>query len=106
MQNPEDRVIERAQRDESFRQQLLDDPRAAISDELGVEIPDALQIRVIEEDPQEVVLVLPAAARTREVTEEQLGAVAGGGGTPVLDTESGLACMMSHMGPQSCPRGG
>jgi hypothetical protein len=74
-----DRVIERAQRDESFRQQLIDDPKAAIGEELGVEIPDGLQIRVIEEDPQEVVLVLPAAAGTRELSDEQLAGVAGAG---------------------------
>jgi hypothetical protein len=79
MQSPyADRVIERAQRDESFRQQLLDDPRAAISEELGVDIPDSLEIRVIEEQPQEVVLVLPATASAREVTDEQLAGAAGG----------------------------
>jgi hypothetical protein len=81
MESPNaNRVIERAQRDESFRQRLLDDPKAAISDELDVEIPDSLEIRVVEEQPEEVVLVLPAAARAREVTDEQLAGVAGGGG--------------------------
>ena len=30
-----DRVIERAQRDDAFRKLLLDDPRAAISEDLG-----------------------------------------------------------------------
>jgi hypothetical protein len=34
---------------------------------------------VIEEDPQEVVLVLPAAAQTRELTDHQLAGVAGAG---------------------------
>jgi hypothetical protein len=73
-----DRVVERAQRDESFRQHLLEDPKAAISEELGVEIPDALKMRVIEEEPSEVVLVLPAATRARELSDEQLAGVAGG----------------------------
>jgi hypothetical protein len=106
MQSPHiDRVIERAQRDESFRQQLLDDPNAAIGDELGIEIPDTLEIRVIEEQPDLAVLVLPPATRTREVTDEALAATAGGGGPPVLNTESGVECMMSHF-VYACPRGG
>jgi hypothetical protein len=92
-----DRVIERAQRDDSFRQQLLDDPRAAISDELGVEIPDNLQIRVIEKDPQEVVLVLPAPTRAGELTDEQLAGVAAGG-----DSLFGWGCPDYTKGGVTC----
>ena len=79
-----ERVIERAQRDETFRQQLMEDPRAAISADLGVELPEDLEIRVIEEDPREAVIVLPAAAEPSEVSEEQLSQVVGGAGTPAL----------------------
>ncbi len=35
-----ERVIERAERDDTFRQQLMEDPRAAISADLGIELPE------------------------------------------------------------------
>ena len=57
-----DRLIERAERDDGFSARLLCFPEAAISEELGVEIPDSLNIRVIEEAPSEVIMALPAKA--------------------------------------------
>jgi hypothetical protein len=79
-----ERVIERAERDDTFRQQLMEDPRAAISADLGIELPEDLEIRVIEEDPREAVIVLPASAEPSEVSEEQLSQVVGGAGTAAL----------------------
>jgi hypothetical protein len=82
MQSPYvERVIERAQRDEAFRQQLLDDPRGAISADLGVDVPDGIEIRVIEEDPEEAVIVLPAPTQPAQVTDAQLSEVVGGAGS-------------------------
>lgn len=79
-----DRVIERAQRDDSFRQLLVDDPRAAIAEDLGMEVPESLEIRVIEEAPEEAVIVLPAAGQPEELSDEQLSEVVGGAGTAQL----------------------
>ena len=39
--------------DADFRERLLDDPNAAVGEELGVAIPDTLTIRVHEEDAGE-----------------------------------------------------
>jgi hypothetical protein len=75
-----EQLLARAQRDDEFRARLITDPKAAISEELGVEIPDELNIRVIEEEGDEVVLVLPAKFEAREVRDEQLAGVAGGTG--------------------------
>jgi hypothetical protein len=73
-----ERLIARASSDEEFRRRLLDEPKAAISDELGVEIPDELTIRVIEEEAGEVVLALPPAASPEALRDEELASVAGG----------------------------
>jgi hypothetical protein len=71
-------LIARASSDEEFRRRLLNDPKAAVSDELGIEIPDELTIRVIEEGAGEVILALPPAASPEALRDEELASVAGG----------------------------
>jgi hypothetical protein len=59
-------VIRRALRDTSFRRRLRADPRAALEQELArlggapVRLPEGLSVRVVEEAPASLVLVLPA----------------------------------------------
>ena len=69
-------VVEKAQADADFRAALIADPKAALQSALGITIPDALSVRVIEEGASEVVLVLPAAGK--DVALEELAVVAGG----------------------------
>jgi hypothetical protein len=75
-QNLKDQLIERAQADAAFRAELVADPKAAIHAAFGVELPVGMQ--VVEEAPDEVVLVLPAAERGAEVSDAELAGVAGG----------------------------
>ena len=58
-QQLEQKLIEKAMKDDSFRKQLIENPNAAIEDETGIKIPEAMKIIVLEEDPQTVYLVLP-----------------------------------------------
>jgi hypothetical protein len=72
-------LVERAEADAEFRAQLLGaDPSPAIAAELGIELPADLIVRVVEETPGEVVLVLPAAVASDELSDAQLAGVAGG----------------------------
>lgn len=64
--------------DPSFRDLLLSDPRAALSDLAGTEIPDFVTITVHEESLTDVHLVIPAAVGD-EIGEDDLELVAGGG---------------------------
>ena len=76
------RLVERAMRDAAFRQQLISSPKAAIEQELGLTLPDNVDIGVVEETPAKIWLVLPSVeppVETRELSDEELGAVAGGG---------------------------
>jgi nitrile hydratase alpha subunit len=76
----EARVIERAIRDESFRQQLVEDPHTALQQVLGVSLPGSVSIEVLEETPGTMYLVLPPAeAGSRELSEQEVASVAGGG---------------------------
>jgi hypothetical protein len=55
----EARLIARAWQDEAFKQQLFDDPRAAIATETGRAVPEGIEIRVVEETATVRYLVLP-----------------------------------------------
>ena len=49
MQTPQEmrtRIIDKAVNDSDYRAKLLDDPGAAVGEELGVSIPDSLTIHV------------------------------------------------------------
>jgi len=43
------RLIERSLQDESLRQRLLADPRAAVEQELGVRLPEEVRVVAVEE---------------------------------------------------------
>ena len=68
-------VVEKSAVDADFREQLLADPKAAISSELGITIPDSMNIIIHESDMQTVHLALPPDPN---ITEEQLEAVSAG----------------------------
>lgn len=54
-----DRIIEKSCMDPDFRMRLKDDPRATLR-EFGVEIPDDVEIAVLEDTPRKLNLTLPA----------------------------------------------
>ena len=78
----ERRMINRSMEDEEFRQRLLDDPKAAVEQELGSRLPEGIEVRVVEETADTVFLVIPSASPIgggAELSDQQLEAVAGGG---------------------------
>jgi len=75
-QQAEARLIARAWQDEAFRQQLVQNPKAAIQQELGVELPAELEVQVVEESPNRVYLRLPV--NNTQLSDEQLSAASGG----------------------------
>ncbi|MDE0412339.1 MAG: NHLP leader peptide family RiPP precursor [Gammaproteobacteria bacterium] len=68
-------IVEKSALDAEFRQQLLDDPKSTISGELGITIPDSMNVVVHESDMQTVHLALPPGPN---ITEEQLEAISAG----------------------------
>jgi hypothetical protein len=80
----ERRLIGRSLEDESFRQRLLSDPRAAVEQELGVTLPEEVRVVAVEESADTVYLVLPSASPVGEggdISDEELEIVAGGSDT-------------------------
>ena len=68
-------IVDKSAIDKDFRQQLLAEPKGTISKELGITIPDSMEIHVHENDMQTVHIALPPDP---DIPEEQLEAVSAG----------------------------
>jgi hypothetical protein len=55
----ERRIVERAQSDPAFRARLDEDPRAAVGELLGIELPERIEVRVVSERSDLMCIVLP-----------------------------------------------
>ncbi len=77
----EAKLIARVLKDESFRNDLHSDTKTTIEKELGIELPDEIDIRIVEENENEVCLVIPHDfSGIQELIDVQLESVAGGKG--------------------------
>jgi hypothetical protein len=71
-------LIEKAEKDEAFRRELVANPSKIISKTFGIELPPGLKVTVLEESARQVYLVLPARSPGTELTGDELATVAGG----------------------------
>jgi hypothetical protein len=95
----ERRLIARSLEDGAFRQRLLEDPRAAVEEEIGMRLSESVQVRVVEESAQTIYLVLPSTSpigEGGELSDQALESVAGGwdsiGGTSSCDGGGRIGC--------------
>ncbi|WP_420329482.1 NHLP leader peptide family RiPP precursor [Paenibacillus graminis] len=52
-------VIQKAWEDPGFKQRLLTNPKAALQEALGIELPDNITLKTVEEGSNEFYLVIP-----------------------------------------------
>ena len=72
-------VVAKAWKDEKFRKELITNPKSVISKEFGVNLPDNVNVKVVEEDAKNLYMILPMNPKIEgELSDEQLEAVAGG----------------------------
>lgn len=71
-------IVAKAWQDESFKQRLLANPAAVLSEQ-GLEAPAGVQLRVLENTDKIVHLTIPAKPNAAELSDAALDAVAGGG---------------------------
>jgi predicted double-glycine peptidase len=77
--NLEATLIAKAIKDDGFRAQLLADPRGALADAVGSDLPGDVTVKVLEETATSIYVVLPAAqSGSRELSDDELQPVAGG----------------------------
>ena len=79
-------IIAKAWEDAAFKQRLLSNPRDALK-EMGVEVPDGVNLTVLESTLDENYFVLPPEP-TEELSEEALDTVSGGMSPPCPCTTS------------------
>ncbi|MET0702793.1 MAG: NHLP leader peptide family RiPP precursor, partial [Mycobacterium sp.] len=63
--------------DDAYKQRLSDDPSGVLAD-AGITVPTGVEVRVVENTPTVMHLVVPAAPADGEISEEALGQVSGG----------------------------
>lgn len=73
----ENKIIARAWQDESFKEELLSNPKAAFERE-SIELPESIELRVVEENANTLYFVLPPKP-SEELSDAELETVAGGG---------------------------
>lgn len=79
-------LVQKALEDADFRGRLVRDPQSALKELLGFNPIPNYTIRVIEEQPGEVVLVLPRPLEIDELPDELLDPAAGGTTTALIAT--------------------
>ncbi|MCF4965703.1 NHLP leader peptide family RiPP precursor [Nostoc sp. CMAA1605] len=82
-ENLEAKIIARAWKNDAYRQELLENPKAVIAREFNVELPTEVSVQVLEETPTNLYFVLPMrpqfeAGELADISEEELAQVAGG----------------------------
>ncbi len=78
------KLIERAWKDEEFKKELAGSPGEVIERELGIKLPEGINVKVLEETVQDVYLVLPKnPAKSAELLNDVEHDKVTGGGTNV-----------------------
>ena len=82
-------LADKARRDVRFRRELMANPKAVISRELGVSFAANVNVQVLEETPSNVYLVLPSfAVEDEALADAELDAVTGGATAKELQQEA------------------
>ena len=75
VQEIRDDLVSKAAEDDDFRGRLVEDTHAVIEEKYGFEIPEGMNLVVVEDDASTIHLVLPRSSR---LTDEELATASGG----------------------------
>lgn len=60
IENIKEQIIQKAWRDEKFKEALLKDPKTMIQEEFHISIPDNIKLGIVEETEEQLTIVIPA----------------------------------------------
>ena len=72
------KLIKTAFANQAFKAKLLKEPKLAIAEATGTELPNSLMVRIYEDTPTLKHLVLPVNPASEELSDAELEAIAGG----------------------------
>lgn len=90
-------IIAKVWKDESLRTEFVQHPKEAIERELGIKVPESLNLKIIDQAEDATYLLLPHHPKNllcpnnkeMEFTDEQLETIAGGiSGNPMEDVDN------------------
>lgn len=62
----QEQIVQKAWEDAEFKKKLIADPKAAVKDTFGIDVPNTIEVEVLEESANKYYLVLPQSPQ--EVT--------------------------------------
>jgi hypothetical protein len=71
-QQLEQRLTEKTMKDPAFRKRLLENPKAVIESETGIDLPASVSVHILEEDPGIVYIVLPHPSAAVDAAETKI----------------------------------
>ena len=76
-------IRKRVAEDEDFKRRFIKDPKSVIEEIGGEKLPEGFKVKVMEEKEDYDLVVLFSKQGKQELSEEELGKIAGGGEGPV-----------------------
>ena len=71
-------MLERSATDQDFRAQLLENPRAALTEHYGKDVPESFNVVFVENQADATIVLPDPVDPEAELSEEELEAVSGG----------------------------
>ena len=68
-------IVQRSMEDEEFRQRLLDDPKGTVEQELATQLPEDVEVSVVQESQQTIYLVLPFRSAVSRLASSQISSL-------------------------------
>ncbi|WP_063847553.1 NHLP leader peptide family RiPP precursor [Bacillus sp. FJAT-28004] len=65
-----DQIIQKAWEDAEFKKQLIANPKEAVKEAFGIEVPDTIEVEVVEESANKFYLVLPENPKTMKSVDQ------------------------------------
>ncbi len=91
-------VMKRSAVDMQYRQKLLENPKEALYEVTGVQIPETVSVAFVEKQGDATIVLPPFYDGDAELSEEELEAVAGGATPIILSIIASIESIIASIG--------